>query len=172
MSVPTRNTCRMQAASRATEHIIVRTFRHISYVSSVLPPFPPSLQEFTTCRRGSISPTRAFASALTAICRVRALPLRRSLPGPSWLPGDLRGDLLQIFGRLRVFNTVQHSGLRRPDCPASGVLPRVGCPAITAPVSTRARAALCERFAAHPLVAGPNLVPWSALDPAASRVGS
>lgn len=146
------------------------------YVSSVLPPFPPSLQEFTTCRRGSISPTRAFASALTAICRVRALPLRRSLSGPSWLPGDLRGDLLQIFGRLRSsgvqHSLVQHSGLRRPDCPASGVLPRVGCPAITAPVSTRARAALCERFAAHPLVAGPNLVPWSALDPAASRVGS
>ena len=99
------------------------------YVSSVLPPFPPSLQEFTTCQRGSISPTRAFASALTAICRVRAFPLRRSLPGPAWLPGDLRGDLLQNFGRLQVFNTrsfntrvfVVPTAPRRVSCPASGV---------------------------------------------------
>jgi hypothetical protein len=48
-------------------------------------------------------------------------------------------------------------------------LPRVGCPAITAPVPTRARAALREHFEADPLVAGPNLAPWSALDPATSR---
>ena len=118
------------------------------------PPIPgtPRPADAPPFRRGHSRPT---LNADAIFC-VLALPLRRSLPGPSRLLDDPLAVLRSSSASLRP---------RRSTPP----LPRVGCPAITAPVPTRARAALREHFKADPLVAGPNLAPWSALDPATSR---
>jgi hypothetical protein len=93
------------------------------------PPIPgtPRPADAPPFRRGHSRPT---LNADAIFC-VLALPLRRSLPGPSRLLEDPLAILRSSSASLRP---------RRSTPP----LPRVGCPAITAPVPTRARAALRE----------------------------
>ena len=109
----------------------------------------------TTCRRSSI-PSRSFASNAERrrdLLRSRASSTSLS-PGPSRL-WKIRWQIFKLCGKSSTasFNT--------PTAPRQ-------VPAITAPVPARARAALREHFEADH-VAGPNLAPWSALDPATSR---